>query len=88
MLSIGQNPHQCIMAAGTLPEEALHLCEVWSRCGSAKCGKDAWPEMNVTTSVLTAGTLPEEALDLCEVEPLRQEDPGSAVWIPDELQVK
>ena len=34
-----------------------------------------------------AGRLPEEALDLCEVEPLRQEDPDSTVWVPDELQV-
>ena len=35
-----------------------------------------------------AGRLPEDALDLCEVEPLRQEDPDSAVWVPDELQVR
>jgi hypothetical protein len=34
-----------------------------------------------------AGRLPEDALDLCEVEPLRQEEPDSSVWVPDELQV-
>jgi hypothetical protein len=39
-------------------------------------------------AVVCAGKLPAEALDLCEVEPLRQEDPGSAVWVPDELQVR
>ncbi|GAB4816886.1 hypothetical protein N2152v2_003932 [Parachlorella kessleri] len=29
--------------------------------------------------------LPPESLDLCEVEPLRQEEPDSDRWIPDEL---
>jgi hypothetical protein len=43
--------------------------------------------LTLPSTLRRAGRLPEEALDLCEVEPLRQEDPGSAVWVPDELQV-
>ncbi|KAL0035404.1 hypothetical protein WJX77_005166 [Trebouxia sp. C0004] len=34
-----------------------------------------------------AKKLPAEALGLCEVEPLRQEEPDSDRWIPDELGV-
>lgn len=40
------------------------------------------------TPMVVAGKLPEGALDLCEVEPLRQDEAGSSVWIPDELQVR
>lgn len=32
-----------------------------------------------------AARLPEGVLDLCEVEPLRQQEPGSTCWVPDEL---
>ena len=32
-----------------------------------------------------AESLPADLLDLCEVEPLRRVEPGSELWIPDEL---
>ncbi|PRW59130.1 dnaJ-like protein subfamily B member 5-like [Chlorella sorokiniana] len=32
-----------------------------------------------------AAKLPQQVLDLCEIEPLRQEEPGSTRWVPDEL---
>jgi len=32
-----------------------------------------------------AKTLPLDTLDLCEVEPMRQQESGSNIWIPDEL---
>lgn len=37
--------------------------------------------------VYGAETLPLDTLDLCEVEPMRQQESGSNIWIPDELSV-
>lgn len=84
-----QSDISCLLSAASRRRRRW-TCARWSRC----CSEYFWSqsqngklESHVTPMIL-AGKLPEGALGLCEVEPLRQDEAGSSVWIPDELQVR